>query len=624
MIYQYNPDKRNNYTLNCNETAASTGIANPIGILCLSVPVRIAMVVLCIVVSAWLSVCMADSRDREPDVQHDFDSLLRLSKNMTLDQIRHRGRSVFLEQKNPRHALQWYRTALTRPSDGLTDNEQESLARIYSNMAHIYFYEYGNAQQAYTYLMKSSAICNANKEKEGFALTDIYYTFADIYIGYDDFSKASYYLKKGFDVSLDKDIRKLGYSFANLAWLSILNDSVANIRNERRQFVKAQPADTSVLVPYCKQIIDAMEYIERGDYKEAALISDRALADRTFAIPDNPDNTILRYQAAALLISAHLYVRIRDAASASERISEAEKIITEHRLYDLYDFMYKEQADCYRLMGNRSAARDCEFKAMSIRDSLYNSQKYGLIRNLEEDWKVSEMEDKLRIKEDERQILLIQHNKQRAIMLTMGVSAVAIICLLIWIFLKNRKLSETNASLFRKNVELADALTYSAKQSDNTEDKCVPSDIEPVSQGHTDNIPDASGITADYPESDKAIYATYEKIRQILSESPEIYNPDFTIETLSHISGIHSRRISQAINSMTGKSFSTLLGEYRIAEACRQLTVPGVRPIIAAVAENVGYRSRTHFSAVFKTVTGMTTTEFVRQASHSRDTKNNS
>lgn len=608
MIYQHNPDRQKEEKFTYMPFAVLVKIAGLARVL----SVRLAISLLAIVLSAFLSVSFAIPTETAPEIEHEFDSLLRMSRSMTIDQIRHKGRSVFLEQKNPRMALQWYRTALNRPAESLSDSELESLARIYSNMGHIYFYEYGNAQQAYTYLMKSSAICSANAEKEGFALTDIYYTFADIYVSYDDFPKASSYLKKGFDVSLNKDIRKLGYSFANLAWLSILNDSVSTIGTERKLFIKAEPADTSVLVTYCKHIIEAMDCIEKGDYYNAALISDRALTDRTFATPDNPDNTILRYQAAALLISAHLYVRIGDTAKASARIAEAEKIITAHRLYDLYDFMYKELADCYRLMGNKAGARECEFKAMSIRDSLYNSQKYGLIRNLEEDWRVSEMENKLRINEDERQILIIQHNKQRSIMLTMAISAAAIICLLIWIFLKNRKLRETNASLFRKNIELADALSYSATQTDSTPD------TEQESQESKDFTKDIS----ESPESKKELQATYEKIRQILSENPEIFNPDFNIETLSHISGIHSRRISQAINSMTGKSFSTLLGEYRIAEACRQLTVPGVRPIISTVAENVGYKSRSHFSAVFKAVTGMTTTEFVRQALHSRDAKN--
>lgn len=534
-----------------------------------------------------------------PDTTADFDSLLRLSKDMTVDQIRHKGRSVFLEQKDPLNALLWYRTALSRPADRFTESDWENLARIYSNIGHIYFYEYGNAQQAFTSLMKSAAICETHgKENPGFALTDIYFTFADIYTSYNDLPKASYYLKKGFDVSLHKDLKKIGYSFANLAWFTILNDSVTSIRKEREQFRKSEASDTSVLVRYCRNILGAMDLIEKNDYKGASRLAETALSDRTFATPDNPDITVLRYHAAALLITAHLHLKTNNTARASQKISEAERIIKANSLFDLYDLLYKKKADYYRQTGNPQAVRECEFRAMKVRDSLYNSQKYGLLRNIEEEWKVSGIEEQLKKKEDERQILLIKHSRQKTVVLTLGISAAAILLLLLWIFRKNRELKDTNASLFRKNVELAEALA----ERGTTRPETTPSPEE------------TSG-------EEKSLQPVFEQVLRIFSENNVIYNPDFNIEELSHMTGIHSRRISQAINTCTGKSFSSLLGEYRIAEACRQLTASGMRPTIAAVAENVGYRSRTHFSSVFKSVTGMTTTEFIRQAARSLDAK---
>ncbi len=583
---------------------------------------QVILLSVCVVVS----VLGTASAKPTAEATADFDSLLHLSKDMSVDQIRHKGRSVFLEQKDPHTALLWYRTALKRPTDNFTAGEWESLARIYSNMGHIYYYEYSNAQQALVSLMKSAGICESHgRNNEGFALTDIYYTFADIYTSYNDLSKASYYLKKGFDVSLRKDILKIGYSFANLAWISILNDSVPSIRKERELFRRAEVPDTSVLVRYCRQILGAMDHIDNNDYAEASRLADIALTDRTFATPDNPDITILRYHVIALLISSHLHLKINDIPGTANRLSEAETIITSNGLFDLYDFLYKEKAAYLRLTGNTSSARDCEFRAMKVRDSLYNSQKYGLLRNIEEEWKVSEMENRLKQNEAERQILIIKQNKQQSIMLTLVVSAVAILLLLLWIFRKNRMLRDTNASLFHKNIELADALSSSspvfARTAPAAHNDSPDSDSEDCRMTPTN---DTDGRTEPYKKkkncTDEAD-TTFERIRQIMSENREIYNPDFTIETLSHISGIHSRRISQAINSFTGKSFSTFVGEYRIAEACRQLTAPGIRPTIAAVAENVGYKSRTHFSTVFKAVTGMTTTEFIRQANRSLENR---
>ena len=102
-----------------------------------------------------------------------------------------------------------------------------------------------------------------------------------------------------------------------------------------------------------------------------------------------------------------------------------------------------------------------------------------------------------------------------------------------------------------------------------------------------------------------------------MENNKEIYEPGFSIEQMSEILGLTVRQISKAINCRASKNFSIFLSEYRIREACRILLEDqsGVRPTIEQVAERVGYRSRSHFSRTFKTVTGLTTTEFLRQKS---------
>lgn len=587
-------------------------------------------------VSAYGPSSVRDTSSLPSQARPGFEEILSKSKDMSLNEIRQKGRGMLLEGKDPQTALLWYHAALNRNEEDMNIEELECLARIYSNMGHIYFYEYRNPQKAYPYLMRSSDLCDKYGDEAGFALTDIYYTFADIYTSYNDIPKASYYLKKGFNVSLNKDLNKLGYSFANLAWFSILNDSVGSITKERKQFREAEPADTSVLVTYCRHILDAIDCIDRDNYAAAAMKADSALVDQTFVTLENPDMTILRYRAATLLISAHLYTRGHRMDMAARRLREAENIVCANKLFDLYDFLYSEKAAYCRLSGNEELARQCEIQAMSVRDSLYNSREYGQIRNMEEDWKMSEIKGHLQERDKERRTLVMQRDKQRSVILTMGISAAAIVFLLLWIVRKNRALKEANASLFRKNIELVESLSFSKRNRENpvrltkvvdSENVCKGAagdddvreaprqanvksgDGEPVSGG----CPEDAAAFDEVDENDD-LREVFDTVQHILSESQEVYNPDFNIETLSHISGIHSRRISQAINSVSRKSFSTLVGEYRINEACRRLLEPGVRPTIGAVADSVGYRSRTHFSRVFKAVTGMTTTEFIRQA----------
>ena len=135
---------------------------------------RVMLVTICVIFYCAHAVSTTESRLSPPETTSDFDSLLHLSKGMTINQIRHKGRSVFLEQKNPHGALLWYRTALNRSTDNFTLEDWESLARIYSNIGHIYFYEYGNAQQAFVYLMKSSEIYHTKlRQKSGIRKNEV-------------------------------------------------------------------------------------------------------------------------------------------------------------------------------------------------------------------------------------------------------------------------------------------------------------------------------------------------------------------------------------------------------------------------------------------------------------------
>lgn len=81
---------------------------------------------------------------------------------------------------------------------------------------------------------------------------------------------------------------------------------------------------------------------------------------------------------------------------------------------------------------------------------------------------------------------------------------------------------------------------------------------------------------------------------------------------------MHSRPryVSQAINQEYGSNFNSLLNEYRIKEACRRL---GENPdyanmTIEGIAESVGFKSRTSFGALFKSVTGLSPSAYQKMS----------
>lgn len=65
--------------------------------------------------------------------------------------------------------------------------------------------------------------------------------------------------------------------------------------------------------------------------------------------------------------------------------------------------------------------------------------------------------------------------------------------------------------------------------------------------------------------------------------------------------------LSYVINTKLKKNFNTLIGEARIRKACELLIDEETAQTLTldAIAEMVGYKSRSHFSAVFKKITGV-------------------
>jgi len=88
-------------------------------------------------------------------------------------------------------------------------------------------------------------------------------------------------------------------------------------------------------------------------------------------------------------------------------------------------------------------------------------------------------------------------------------------------------------------------------------------------------------------------------------------DPLLTLSRLAARIGIPVPHLSQLINQRLNQNFPELINSYRVAEARRRLADPAWRHYsIMAIAEDVGFRSKSSFNDVFKKLTGMTPSEF--------------
>lgn len=104
------------------------------------------------------------------------------------------------------------------------------------------------------------------------------------------------------------------------------------------------------------------------------------------------------------------------------------------------------------------------------------------------------------------------------------------------------------------------------------------------------------------------------KILEVFQTDRSIYSPDFSVDMLAHICGEKSKTVSACLNAGLGKNFNTILNEYRIREMCRLLSTPEVTAshTIEAIAQEVGFKTRSTYVAAFKRHTGLTPSEYLK------------
>lgn len=103
-----------------------------------------------------------------------------------------------------------------------------------------------------------------------------------------------------------------------------------------------------------------------------------------------------------------------------------------------------------------------------------------------------------------------------------------------------------------------------------------------------------------------------ERIKCVMDNVEVITNQEFSVKRLSELVGEKYWIVSQVINDRYGNNFNAMLAEYRINEACRRLSDSEHygQLTIEAIAQSLGFKSRSNFAATFKRITGLTPSEF--------------
>ncbi|RYD78554.1 MAG: AraC family transcriptional regulator, partial [Sphingobacteriales bacterium] len=103
--------------------------------------------------------------------------------------------------------------------------------------------------------------------------------------------------------------------------------------------------------------------------------------------------------------------------------------------------------------------------------------------------------------------------------------------------------------------------------------------------------------------------AIIHKLNKAMEEKLLYKNANLKVSDLAKEIRVPGHQLSQVLNDNIEKNFTLFVNEYRISEACKILSAHN-NLTIDAIADEVGFNSRSTFFAAFKKIKGMTPSSF--------------
>lgn len=537
----------------------------------------------------------------------DYDRFLNENRTRSIGSLHEDARRTRRAERYD-SAAAYYSIIASRYSESLSDEDIRRCAIAYVNMGYIMQAWNMNTAEAYSWLQRGEEIARRHGLQD--ILTSITSNQGQIYFDYNNFHKGAEYLKKTLNEVIEQktDIY-FGIALADFM-LAALFDDGRLIDKEIANAVDTYPLHRDArLYNYSRMLAAAMVKYADGDLEGAiSVLRDNKL------LPDI-DTDRVRYEIIQALILGNVQFDAGHYREAEATVADVTSLCMNRGYYNLLEKCYSLMSECAAKAGDEPGSERYRMRALELRDSLFNASSYGAVKDLESAGALTRMTEKVK---DETE----KSARQRKITYMSLCISIVLLALFIWLYIRHHKIRNAYAEIFRKNMEITShylpmevkptAIPAPDVPEDVREDVPEPGEPDEETAG-TLAVTSVEGNPEQPTEEDTALL---QQVRDFMASSQQIYEPDFSIETLATLIGSRPKAVSHAINSVTGKNFNTILGEYRIRKACVLLADAAKMKTITmeSVAASVGYRSRTYFSRVFKSVTGLTPTQFSNQA----------
>ncbi len=512
--------------------------------------------------------------------QMPFDNIGKIFGNRSTSELRARA-SDCISRMQADSALALYTLAAMRYRPDLPRPEKEDCAVSTINTGYVWLFMLNNAEQAYPWIIKGMDIC----KKEGFYdyLPIATNYLAQVHYIYGDTTKALSLYRTAFSESAKREIWwSILMSYTDLLTFAWQYGKLGEIESEMKEFEHLKiPA--RALSRYALSLHKGMKATINRDYNSAESYFRKA-ANENDAESGREHGDVIN-----LIFIGETCYKCGKTIEATHLLRQAEEMMLKYKFWDLSSSIYDRLERYYRNLGNTDSLNHYHLKGLEIKDSIFSAERYGKIKDLE-------MAGKIATYDADLQKISMERDNQRRNTLMVAIIATLIALIFIVVLVKNRHLNIANRELYLRNIEiLSEISSQKPVKEEGSSDKAIPSEVR---------------------EENSEMISLMNRITDILGTNAELFNPDFSIDRLAELAGSLPRYVSQAVNEVGKTDFRSLVATYRVREACRRLSDEAAnrRLTVESIAMEVGYKSRSHFSKVFKEVTGLSPSEFIRQA----------
>jgi AraC-like DNA-binding protein len=520
-----------------------------------------------------------------------YNYLQRLPTNQLIAKAAHYVEAT----DNADSALACYTIATSRYNSHMKEQDLRLMGQAFTGKWYVYlfnFYDYPKAYESLITLEEIAARLPDIRSRVYNNFGIFYQTLAEQGGDRRQDSLALSYYRKAFWLTSAADGNTLDLVFTNLVSVAERVGKMGSLRREWLRYKRLPQTRGNHYRLYNYRLYEANLLMAQRRYADA----ERVFASQLRGLPQ--EESELRYHYSACADVARAQAAQGHYADAIATLTKALAIARQQNMKDAELEAYRLMMDAYAALGDSSRAEQSRYRYLCLKDTLLNYQQLTGVNELRFLNQMRKFDEQIQANEHKRQ------TQQMLMLIAIGVALVVGV-LLIVLWRKNRRLRQSNANLYDKTVAMLRDEEEARRRREELERQLAESNKAAAKEKYQ---------TSHLAEDNKT--GLMERIREVMETSDEIYTSGFSCDRLAQMVGSNYKYVSQVINETRHCNFSAFLNEYRIKEACKRISDTGAygNLTIEAISNSVGFKSRSSFVAAFKRFTGLTPSEYHRQA----------